>query len=398
MLRFMTAGESHGPALTGILEGMPAGLHIEPDYVNTHLARRQMGYGRGGRMKIERDEVQFVSGMRFGFTLGGPLAVRIPNLDWSNWERKMALGGPPDDSHRVTLPRPGHADYAGAVKYGHLDDMRNVLERASARETAMRVALGSIVRRLLEEFGVTIGSTVEQIGEVKAPSAFGSETREAPDLAAVDRSPVRCHDMEAGRCMVDVIDSANHRGDTLGGVIAVWAEGVPIGLGSHVHWDRRLDGKLAQAVMSIPAIKGVEVGPGFETAGLPGSEVHDEFVLGNGDAEGQRIERRTNRAGGLEGGVSNGELLIIRAAMKPLSTLRRAMGSVDVESAEEQSAHVERSDVCAVPAAGVVAEAVTALTLADAFLEKFGGDSLEEVRASYERYRARSVPRYRVDR
>lgn len=394
MLRFMTAGESHGPSLTGILEGLPAGLHIESDYVNTHMARRQMGHGRGKRMKIEQDRVQFLSGIRFGRSLGSPIAVRIDNLDWPNWERKMTLEGPPADTHRVTLPRPGHADYAGAVKYDHLDDMRNVLERASARETAMRVALGSIVRRFLEEFGVTIGSAVEQIGDVEAPSAFGPDGQGTPDLSDVDRSPVRCHDEAAEKRMLAAINQAHEKGDTLGGIIAVWAEGLPIGLGSHVHWDRRLDGRLARAVMSIPAIKGVEIGRGFEASGFPGSRVHDEFELRNGDVGGRRIRRRSNRAGGLEGGVSNGELLILRAAMKPLSTLRRPLISVDVESAQEHSAHVERSDVCAVPAAGVVAEAVIALTLANAFLEKFGGDTLEEVRASFDRYRSRAEPRY----
>ena len=257
MLRFMTAGESHGPALTGILEGLPAGLQLNREYIDAHLARRQWGYGRGGRMKIEHDQVEILSGVRFGVTIGSPIAMRIVNRDWENWEDRMSIEGPDTETHRVTLPRPGHADYAGGVKYGHAGDMRNVLERASARETAMRVALGSAARRFLEDFGITLGSVVLQIGSVGAAPPFGEEFRQAPDLEEVDRSPVRCVDSGAEEGMIAAIDQAKEAGDTLGGVIAVWAEGLPIGLGSHVHWDRRLDGRLAQALMSIPAVKGL---------------------------------------------------------------------------------------------------------------------------------------------
>ena len=393
MLRFMTAGESHGPALTGILEGLPAGLQLNREYIDAHLARRQWGYGRGGRMKIEHDQVEILSGVRFGVTIGSPIAMRIVNRDWQNWEDRMSIEGPDTETHRVTLPRPGHADYAGGVKYGHAGDMRNVLERASARETAMRVALGSAARRFLEDFGITLGSVVLQIGSVVAAPPFGEAFRQVPDLKEVDRSPVRCVDAGAEDDMIAAIDQAREAGDTLGGVVAVWAEGLPIGLGSHVHWDRRLDGRLAQALMSIPAVKGVEIGPAFENATLPGSAVHDPFRLAGEDDSSGPIARSTNRAGGLEGGISNGELLIARAAMKPLSTLRKPIGSVDLGTGEEKGAHVERSDVCAVPAAGIVAESVVALTLADAFLEKFGGDAMDEIRATHDRYRAGSEVR-----
>jgi chorismate synthase len=384
----MTAGESHGPALTGILEGLPAGLQLNREYIDAHLTRRQWGYGRGGRMKIEHDQVEILSGVRFGITIGSPIAMRIVNRDWENWEDRMSIEGPDSDTHRVTLPRPGHADYAGGVKYGHSGDMRNVLERASARETAMRVALGSAARRFLEDFGITLGSVVLQIGSVQAALPFGEAFRQAPDLEEVDRSPVRCADSGAEEEMIAAIDLAREAGDTLGGVIAVWAEGLPIGLGSHVHWDRRLDGRLAQGLMSIPAVKGVEIGPAFENATLPGSAVHDPFRRAGEEAPSGSIARSTNRAGGLEGGISNGELLIARAAMKPLSTLRKPIGSVDLETGEEQGAHVERSDVCAVPAAGIVAESVVALSLADAFLEKFGGDAMDDIRAAHDHYRA----------
>lgn len=404
----MTAGESHGPALTGILEGLPAGLPLESGYINAQLARRQMGYGRGARMKIEEDRVELLAGVRFGVTIGSPIAMRIINRDWENWEREMAIEGPGAETQRVTLPRPGHADYAGGVKYGHTGDLRNVLERASARETAMRVALGAAARRFLGEFDVTIGSVVLRIGDEEAADVFGEGFREAPDLSEVDRSPVRCLDKNAGPAMVEAIDRAKEQGDTLGGVIAVWALGLPIGLGSHIQWDRRLDGRIAQAMLSIPAIKGVEIGPAFENAGLPGSQVHDPFGLEGdegavsrgaspgGEPTGgtRRVVRRQNRAGGLEGGITNGELLVVRVAMKPISTLLRPIASIDLSTGEEERAHVERSDVCAVPAAGVVAEALLALTLGDAFLEKFAGDTMDEVRAAVERHRRQAPPRF----
>ena len=391
MLRFLTAGESHGPALTGIIEGLPAGMLLEAEYINEHLARRQQGHGRGGRMKIEEDNVELLGGVRFGLTLGSPIAMRIVNRDWENWDRKMAVEGPEADTHKVTVPRPGHADFAGGVKYGHTADLRNVLERASARETAMRVALGSAARRLLEELGVTVGSVVVRIGDVEAPNPFGDEYQVAPDLEGIDRSSVRCHDKEAEAAMVAAIDGAKNAGDTLGGIIAVWAQGLPIGLGTYAQWDRRLDGRIARSLMSIPAIKGVEIGPAFENAGLSGSNVHDSFGL-TSDGEKSTIERGRNRAGGLEGGITNGELLICHAAMKPISTLLDPIPSVDLVSGEETGAHVERSDVCAVPAAGVIAEAVLALVLAESIVEKFGGDTLQEVRRAMEEHRTSAAP------
>ena len=386
-LRYLTAGESHGPMLTGILEGLPAGLAVDSDSVNEQLALRQGGYGRGRRMAIERDQVEFLSGIRFGKTLGSPIALRIANLDWENWEEKMAVEGEDAGTHPITLPRPGHADYAGGVKYGHTGDMRNVLERASARETAMRVALGSLARIFLRSFDVAIGSAVVRIGSVVCEDPFGTDYRSIPDLAQVDLSPVRCHDPDASEAMKVEVDRAGESGDTLGGEFVLWATGLPIGLGSHIQWDRRLDGRIAQAVMSIPAVKGVGVGPAFANAGLRGSEVHDAFKRGAGERGERSVERVTNRAGGLEGGITNGEPVIVRAAMKPISTLRSPVPSVDLATGDERGAHIERSDVCAVPAAGVIGEAVLALVLADAFLEKFGGDTIEEVRAAWTRYR-----------
>jgi len=391
MVRFLTAGESHGPALTGIIEGLPAGLALDGAYINRQLARRQEGHGRGARMKIEHDEVELLSGIRFGLTIGSPIAMRIINRDWENWDRKMAIEGPEADMQKVTVPRPGHADFAGGIKYGHMDDLRNVLERASARETAMRVALGSAARRLLEELGVTIGSVVLQIGSVEAVNPFGADFLEAPDLAEVDASPVRCLDKDAEAEMVTAIDEAGEKGDTLGGIVGIWAQGLPIGLGSYAQWDRRLDGRIARALLSIPAVKGAEIGPAFENAGRPGSEVHDSFRTGD-SGDNHAISRVQNRAGGLEGGVTNGELLICRIAMKPISTLLNPLGSVDLATGEETGAHVERSDVCAVPAAGVVAEAVLALVLAEAVGEKFGGDTVAEIRDRVENHHRISRP------
>lgn len=390
MLRYLTAGESHGPALTGIIEGLPAGLAIDGEYIDRHLARRQWGHGRGRRMKIEHDQVEILSGLRFGRTLGSPLALRIDNRDWANWDHVMTVESKAREPKRVTVPRPGHADYAGAIKYGHTDDMRNVLERASARDTAMRVALGSVARRLLEEFGISIGSVVESIGAVEVGRRFSDEGQEVPDLAAIDASPVRCDDEAAAAAMIEAIDQAKEDGDTLGGVFAVWAQGVPIGLGSYVQWDRRLDGQLAQAVMSVPAVKGVEIGPAFDAARKRGSQVHDEFVVGETGEGGRALGRRSNRAGGLEGGITNGETLVVRAALKPISTLMRPLRSVDLETGAEQAAHIERSDVCVVPAAAVVGESAVALVLAAALLEKFGGDTLDDVREAVERFRARA--------
>ncbi|MEK7372582.1 MAG: chorismate synthase, partial [candidate division NC10 bacterium] len=378
--RFLTAGESHGEALTAIIEGVPAGLLLSEADINEDLARRQRGYGRGGRMKIERDQAHISSGLRWGVTLGSPITLSIQNRDWENWKTTMAVGEPPAGApaKAVTRPRPGHADLAGAMKYGHRD-IRNVLERSSARETTARVAVAGVAKRLLAEFGISILSHVIEIGGVRiVPLELPWEEIKR----RAEASQVRCADPTAERAMIEAIDQAKATGDTLGGVFEVVALGCPVGLGSYVHWDRKLDGRLAQAFCSIHAIKGAEIGMGFEAARRPGSQVHDE-ILFDRDAG---FSRRTNSAGGLEGGVTNGQPVIVRAVMKPIATLRRPLQSVDVETKEVVEAVVERSDVCAVPAAGVVGEAMMAITLAQAVLEKFGGDSLEEIRRNYQGY------------
>ncbi len=384
MIRFTTAGESHGKALVGILEGIPAGLTLVAEDIDRELRRRMAGYGRGARMKIESDAVEILSGVRAGETLGSPVALLIPNRDWDNWTDVMAVE--PDAAgkkrrRKVTRPRPGHADLAGLLKYDRAD-ARDILERASARETAARVACGAVCRKLLAEFGVEIGSHVVELGPVRAsvPDELPS-----PINAAADESPVRCLDAAASEAMVEAIDAAQKARDTLGGIVEVVARGVVVGLGSHVSWDRKLDGRLARAVMSIPAVKGVEIGLGFDAARRPGSETHDAIAQGDRDAAGG-FSRGTNRAGGLEGGMTNGEPLVLRVAMKPISTLRRPLGTVDVASGKPAKAQSERSDVTAVPAMGVIAEAMVALVLADAMLEKFGGDSLNELRANYDAY------------
>jgi chorismate synthase len=383
VISFVTAGESHGRGLAAILEGIPAGLPLVAEDVNRELKRRMAGHGRGARMKIEADAVEFLSGVRAGETLGSPIGMLIWNRDWENWRDVMAPEPDPDDApprrRRLTRPRPGHADLAGALKYGR-GDARDVLERASARETAARVACGAVCRRLLAEFGVEIGSHVVQLGPVRAP-----QPTEPPPLLneLADASAVRCLDPAATDAMVAAIDAAAAAGDTLGGVVEVVARGVVLGLGSHVSWDRRLDGRLAQAVMSIPAVKGVEIGLGFEGAQRPGSEAHDEILAGGGPAAGG-FARRTNRAGGLEGGMTTGEPLIIRAAMKPLSTLRRPLQTINLDTGNSEQAQSERSDVTAVPAMGVVAEAMTAVVLAGALVEKLGGDSLAEMREHFQ--------------
>lgn len=391
--RFLTAGESHGRELTAIVEGVPAGLPLAAEYINKQLARRQAGYGRGGRMAIERDEVRITAGVRGGLTLGSPLSLVVANRDWPSWETVMAPG--PEaalDQRVVTRPRPGHADLPGGMKYRHRD-LRNVLERSSARETAARVAVGAVARRLLEELGIEILGHVLQIGPVRVRRELSLEQvrEQAP------ASPVFCADPAAGNEMMQAIDAAREEGDTLGGIFEVIAVGLPPGLGSYAQWDRRLDGLLAQAVMSIPAIKGVEIGLGMGVAAEPGSRVHDEIFYrhGTGPDTGncsaacpvRRFHRHTNRAGGLEGGVTNGEPLVVRAAMKPIPTLRRPLRSVDIDSKEPVEAAFERSDVCAVPAASVVGEAVVAIILAGAVLEKFGGDSLQELQQSLAAYR-----------
>jgi chorismate synthase len=384
--RFVTAGESHGPALTAVVEGVPAGLPLRAEDVDGDLRRRQGGYGRGGRMRIESDRAEILSGVRHGETLGSPVTLLVRNRDWANWTEAMSAEPVPnadDDAamRRVFLPRPGHADLVGALKYGRTD-ARDVLERASARETAARVAAGAVARRLLAELGVTVGSHVTALGGIAAaaPEALPDDLN-----AASDRSPVRCLDSEAEGRMIDAIDAAKHAGDTLGGVVEVVARGVPAGLGSHVSWDRKLDGRLAGALMSIQAIKGVEVGLGFGAAMRPGSRVHDAIVRGE-DGRGGGFGRASNHAGGLEGGITTGAPLVVRAAMKPISTLMRPLDTVDLRTGERAEAVRERSDVCAVPAAGVVAEAMVALVLAAAVLEQFGGDSLARLRGAFDAY------------
>jgi len=386
-LSFHTAGESHGRALTAVVEGVPAGLglNMERD-VDPELARRQGGYGRGRRMQIESDAADLLSGVRLGETLGSPISMLIWNRDWENWTTAMSHTEPdPTENPKALrphyLPRPGHADLAGALKYDRRD-VRDVLERASARETAARVACGAVAKRLLSELGVSVGSHVTSIGPVATTPATLPE-----DLnAAVDDSPVRCLDAAAARLMTAEIDAAKDRGDTLGGVFEVVVTGLPVGLGSYVSWDRKLDGRLAGAVMSIHAVKGVELGIGFEGARRPGSEVHDPIVRADDRERSGGLGRASNRAGGLEGGVTTGEPLVVRAAMKPISTLRKRLPSVDLRDGSEGDAAVERSDVCAVPAAGVVGEAMVALVVADAMLEKFGGDSVGETRRNLDAY------------
>ena len=387
MLRYLTAGESHGPSLTAILEGIPAGLALSPKDIDVELSRRQLGYGRGGRMKIEQDRAVITGGVRHGYTLGAPLALTIANRDFSNWQDTMAPDAEAkarDTRPSVTRPRPGHADLSGAIKYGHRD-VRNVLERASARETTARVAVGAVCKRLLREFGISVLSHVVQIGDVRARLGdLGPEQIQA----LAEASPVRCADREASEAMVARIDEARRRKTTLGGIFEVIVEGVPVGLGSYIQWDQKLDGRLARALMSIQAIKGVEVGLGFEVARRFGYEAHDEIFY---DAtqpgrHGMKFYRKTNYAGGLEGGMTNGEPILLRAAMKPLSTQYAPLRSVDLETKEPFEATVERSDVCAVPAAGVIGEAVVAFEVAAALREKFGGDSLGEMKRNFDGY------------
>jgi chorismate synthase len=389
MLRFSTAGESHGPGLVSVLEGMVAGLPLLADDVNRELARRQQGYGRGRRMQIERDEVEFIAGVRAGQTMGSPIAMLIRNRDWKNWQDVMdpaPRDGDPDPRRRaVTRVRPGHADLTGLLKYDR-DDARDVLERASARETTARVAAAAICRRFLEEFGVKIGSHVAHLGGIDArrPDSMPDDIN-----AAADGSQVRMLDADAEASVIARIDEAKAAGNTLGGICEVVADGLPAGLGSHVSWDRKLDGRLAAALMSIPAVKGVEIGLGFETSRRLGSDVHDEIVAAPGIPRTGNVRRRTNRAGGTEGGMTTGEPLVLRVAMKPISTLMRPLGTVDVNTGVEAKATAERSDVTAVPAMGVIAEAMVAFVLAQAWLEKFGGDSLDETRRNVDGYLAR---------
>lgn len=366
MIRFLTAGESHGPALTAIVEGAPAGLAVDAEGLAEELARRRLGHGRGPRMRLERDEIEILGGIRFGRTLGGPISMLIRNTEWDRWSEEMSPGE--GSSRRVmTSPRPGHADLPGMMKYD-THDARNILERASARETAARTVAGYVSKTLLAEVGVTVLSHVVQIGSVVSDSGIP----EPGDLAKIDASPVRCYDEESERAMVAAVDEAKKERDTLGGVVEVLAFGVPVGIGSHVHWDRRLDTAIAAALMSIQGIKGVEIGDGFASAGRPGSLAHDEIQ----PVEGV-YERETNRAGGIEGGISNGNVIRSRAAMKPISTLMRPLATVDVTTGEVSVAFRERSDVCAVPAAGVVAEQMVAIAIAGEMQRVYGGDTVD---------------------
>lgn len=386
-LRYITSGESHGKGLTAIVEGIPSNLELTAEYINTELHRRQKGYGRGGRMKIETDAVEILSGIRFGKTIGSPVALFIENKDWENWQEVMSselrVASSEIETQNskllpVTRPRPGHADLSGAIKYNQRD-IRNILERSSARETAARVAVGAVAKRFLEEFGIQVFSWVTEIGGVKG--RIGSLPLKEL-FSEAEKSEVRCPDPESAEAMKKRIDEAKANGDSLGGIFEISVSGVPVGLGSHVQWDRKLNARLCMALMSIQAIKGVEVGLGFEAARMPGSVVHDEIYYD----KGKGFCRKSNNSGGIEGGMSNGGDIVLRAAMKPIPTLYKPLQSVDIETKEKFEASIERSDICAVPAAAVVGEAVVAIEIANAMLDKFGGDSLDEMRRNYDSY------------
>lgn len=380
-LRYLTSGESHGPGLYTVLEGMPSGLPLTEDYVNHQLARRQKGFGRGGRMKIEKDRVHFKAGVRHGYTLGSPIGFEVLNKDWKNWQNEMAIGEAKEPLKRiVTRPRPGHADLVGGMKY-QFRDLRNVLERSSARETTARVGCGAIARRFLEEMGVGLGGHVIAVGSVRS-SVSPKSAQEILDKT--EDTPLRCLDSEAEKKMVALIDEAKEKGDSLGGIFEIYVEGLIPGLGSYVHWDRKLDGRLAQALMSIQAVKGMEIGDGYDNAQKFGSEVHDPIYYKEKE---KTFIRSSNRAGGLEGSMTTGMPLVVRGFLKPISTLYKPLHSVDIESKEEIEASVERSDTCAIAAAAVIGEAVVAITLADAYLEKLGGDSMEEILRNLEGFR-----------
>ena len=386
MLRWLTAGESHGPELIAVLEGLPAGVPVSPEGIQADMQRRKLGYGRGARQKFEQDELTISAGIRFGYSMGSPIALRIGNTEWHRWVDVMSAEPvdveslPKGRGAPLTRPRPGHADLVGMQKYG-FDEARNVLERASARETAARVALGAVARSFLSELGITLVAHTLSIGTVQVPD--GSALPMPSDVDALDADPLRCFDAATSALMVAEVDRAHDDGDTLGGIVEVLAYGVPPGLGSYVHWDRRLDAQLAAALMGIQAIKGVEVGDGFETTRRRGSQAHDELVT-----DGSSISRLSDKAGGTEGGMSTGTVLRVRAGMKPISTVPKALRTVDVATGEAAEAHHQRSDVCAVPAAGVVAEAMVALVLANSVLEKFGGDSLTETKRNLDGYLA----------
>jgi chorismate synthase len=372
-LQFLTAGESHGKGLLGILDGIPAGLEISEDYIDEQLKRRQMGHGRGGRMKIEKDHGEIWSGVRHGKTLASPIGILVQNLDWKNWTEKMSITPVDKEIREVTLPRPGHADLAGVQKYG-FTDIRNVLERSSARETTMRVALGSVCRKLLEEVGIHIASRVVQIHNVIDTDKVDCEIKELN--SKVDRSPVRCINKAIETQMINVIDAAKQSGDSVGGIFEVIATGVPYGLGSFTQWTEKLQARISAMMMSINAFKGIEIGSGFRSAAKFGSEVHDE--IGH---DGKKFTRYSNNAGGLEGGMSNAQPIVLWMSMKPISTLIKPLRSIDVITFEKKKAHKERTDACAVPAASIIAESMLCITLADALLEKFGGDSIEQLKA-----------------
>ena len=385
MLRFLTAGESHGKALSIIIEGLPAGLPLSEDYIAIDLRRRQGGYGRGRRQKIEQDRAELISGVRHGLTLGSPIAMTIQNRDWVNWTEQMSVVPIEGEIDKVTRLRPGHADLAGTVKYD-FDDVRNILERASARETAARVAVGAVCKRFLVELGMQFYSHTVQIGDVDA------DVPEAIDWRALEESPVRCADAAGAERMVAAIDAARNAGDTLGGIVEGRVTNVPMGLGSHVHWDRKIDGRLAQALMSIHSVKGVEIGAGFGATRKTGSQIHD-VILPRQQWASRMWERATNNAGGTEGGITDGQDLIVRVALKPIATLPRSLPSADLRTCEEIAAHYERSDVCVVPAAGIIVEAMCAIVLATAALEKFGGDSLQETLRNWRAFEATIGPR-----
>ncbi|WP_078596918.1 chorismate synthase [Evansella clarkii] len=383
-MRFLTAGESHGPELTAIIEGVPSQLPLTEEKINVHLARRQKGYGRGRRMQIEKDQVRITSGVRHGKTTGAPITLHVENKDWKHWVKIMGSAPLTEEEEKevkrkITRPRPGHADLNGAIKYDHRD-MRNVLERSSARETTVRVAVGAVAQELLNYFGIEVCGHVLEIGNIKSSQPEYSSISELKERS--EASEVRCLDEEAGEKMKQAIDEAKENGDSIGGVVEVVAVNLPVGLGSHVHYDRKLDGKIARGVMSINAFKGVEIGIGFEAARLPGSLVHDEIL----HDEEQGYYRRTNRLGGFEGGMTNGMPVVVHGAMKPIPTLYKPLQSVDIESKEPFSASIERSDSCAVPAAAVVCEAAVAWELADAFLEKFGADTINDIDANLRAY------------
>ena len=370
----MTAGESHGKGLIGIIEGIPAGMNITEEYIEKDLLRRMQGHGRGGRMKIEKDHAEIFSGVRHAITLGSPISLLIKNFDWVNWEDRMATGKPKKEHRKVTMPRPGHADLAGVMKYG-LDDIRNVLERSSARETAMRVAIGAVCRKLLEEVGITVGSRVYQIHNIvdETPVSNNISLKELNDT--VDASPVRCFDKAAEKKMMDVIDEARNNGDSVGGSFEVIAKGLPYGLGTYINADGKLQARISQAMMSVNAFKGVELGAGFASSAVFGSELHDEILY-----EDNKITRASNNAGGIEGGMSNAQPIHVKVSMKPISTLIKPLRSIDLNTMQPKLAHKERTDSCAVPAASIIGESMLAIVLADALLEKFGGDNLDQLK------------------